>query len=207
MDVIAGRFVVNCMIEPLKAIEYLEKSSQKRITEVVNYQDGEKHTPLHAAVMSGNRKLIQLLLEAGANPNKVANEFRVTPLLLACHVTNSQFKLDLDLVSLFLRHGADPNIPDLQGSSCLYHSLIKRDYAVSKLLLLIGGRISKVFQRIVIDHLRTSAIRRPWYGYTPSTETIYHNHTNLLITLAREYHVHVSLRHISLAHIKIHNYK
>ena len=67
----------------------------------INAQDCYGMTPLHYAVRSGNYDAVQVLLEAGANPN-IENQDGSIPLDLG-------FKLPVnyDLIELLLKKGSD----------------------------------------------------------------------------------------------------
>ena len=56
-------------------------------------------TPLHAAVMGGNHKIVEALLKCGANPS-TKDDDDVTPLGLACRLT------DMNMAAILLTYGA-----------------------------------------------------------------------------------------------------
>lgn len=69
-----------------------------------NAWDGQHRvTPLHSAIRYNNKEAIQLLLEAGANPNAVSN---LGESALSWAVEQN----DYEMVKLFLRFGADKTI-------------------------------------------------------------------------------------------------
>jgi hypothetical protein len=49
------------------AIQEIKDSSKEQL----NDQDSDGHTPLHAAIIAGNVKFAVMLLEYGADPNKI----------------------------------------------------------------------------------------------------------------------------------------
>ena len=71
--------------------------------------DGWDATPLQHAILARQSGAVRLLLERGANPNRVAGANAPTPLLLAAGDTDPTF------VKLLLAHGADPAVEDKSG--------------------------------------------------------------------------------------------
>ena len=66
---------------------------------------GDGETALHRAATNGHIKVIELLLDAGANPNAIDAD-GATPLLSA------SYRDQVDVVSLLLSKGANPNIAE-----------------------------------------------------------------------------------------------
>jgi ankyrin repeat protein len=66
-------------------------------------------TPLQHAILARQPGAVRLLLERGADPNRVADPKAPTPLVLAAGDTDPTF------VNLLLAHGADPTIESESG--------------------------------------------------------------------------------------------
>jgi ankyrin repeat protein len=66
-------------------------------------------TPLQHAILARQPGAVRLLLERGADPNRVAGPNAPAPLLLAAGDTDPTF------VNLLLAHGADPTVEDDNG--------------------------------------------------------------------------------------------
>jgi ankyrin repeat protein len=66
-------------------------------------------TPLQHAILARQPGAVRLLLERGADPNRVASPNAPAPLLLAAGDTDPTF------VNLLLDHGADPAVEDQRG--------------------------------------------------------------------------------------------
>ena len=92
-----------------------------------------KLTPLHAAMFTENMEVIQLLLDAGANPNLLSDEDR-SPLRFAVE------REALDMAACFLRHGAVASIND-SGGFCGYTALgmAARSLQIPMLQLLLSA--------------------------------------------------------------------
>jgi len=71
--------------------------------------DGWDATPLQHAILARQPGAVRLLLERGADPNRVAGPNSPAPLLLAAGDTDPTF------VKLLLAHGADPAVEDKNG--------------------------------------------------------------------------------------------
>jgi ankyrin repeat protein len=79
---------------------------------------------LHWAVEVGNRKLVRLLLEHGANPN-VADEDGDTPLH---YLLSWRSKMDLATLEALLQYGADPNKVNADGETVLFSLSLDRKF-------------------------------------------------------------------------------
>jgi hypothetical protein len=92
----------------------------------VNVKGADDATPLHVAVRVGNRALVKLLLEKGANPNATTTRGN-TPLH---YVAGCTFDIGLDaakaIVTLLLAHGADAGIKDQWGRTPLADAVFNR---------------------------------------------------------------------------------
>ncbi|XP_032148033.1 ankyrin repeat and SOCS box protein 3 isoform X2 [Sapajus apella] len=88
---------------------------------------------LHLAASQGHWKIVQILLEAGADPNATTLE-ETTPLFLA--VENGQ----IDVLRLLLRHGANVNgSHSMCGWNSLHQASFQENTEIIKLLLKKGA--------------------------------------------------------------------
>ena len=97
----------------------------------------EDNTPLLIAVDKGHNDLVQLLLEAGANPNLPSTEFekdRWTPLTVAA------FRGDHDVAKLLIEAGGNVNMEARDGKIPLH---LAKGRKVVKLLLDEGSHLHK----------------------------------------------------------------
>lgn len=97
------------------------------INKVWNFGRGDIYTPLHWAIMLGNRAAISKLLSLGADPNIKAPATNNAPLHDA--IENG----DRGLVKLLLQHGAQSDLPDRFRRSPLKLAQAKNYAALIKL--------------------------------------------------------------------------
>ncbi|XP_041116948.1 putative ZDHHC-type palmitoyltransferase 6 [Polyodon spathula] len=74
-------------------------------------------TPLHYAAFQGNRGLVELLLQHGADPN-LPNDAGQTPFHFACRHG------DVHVIHRMLKYEADVNLTDHQWKTALHHAVI-----------------------------------------------------------------------------------
>ncbi|XP_022294909.2 ankyrin repeat and SOCS box protein 3-like [Crassostrea virginica] len=94
--------------------------------------------PLHVAALHGNSKIVNYLLQSGANPNAL-HVFGNTPLILACKANS------YDSVHKLLLHGAKVNTGNLYGvtplSKFLHNPPNLQDLRIFDLLLRAGASV------------------------------------------------------------------
>ena len=104
----------------------------------VNAKDPEGFTPLHFAFVykpSSLKKIIQLLLSSGADPNAATTISGYTPLHFACKLTD-----DGTLAGLLIQAGADVNRANKDDAGCTpLHFSMHPD--ISTVLLEAGARV------------------------------------------------------------------
>ena len=80
---------------------------------LVSAEDGQGHTPLHAAAAMGNTEIAQLLLEAGDDPNHVGPD-GLAPIHRA---VQGEGLGHTEVVELLLKHGVSVNQPAADGKA------------------------------------------------------------------------------------------
>jgi len=101
-------------------------------------------TPLQHAILARQPAAVRLLLERGADPNRVASPNAPTPLLLAAGDTNPTF------VKLLLAHEADPTIEDDSGVTPLARAVSAGSLHGPDRPMFGGCRVETV--RALIEH-------------------------------------------------------
>ena len=99
----------------------------------INSTDNFCKTPLHNAVVAGNYELVKLLLNKMAYVN-AQNCCNNTPLY------NAVLK-DVDICSILLNHGADPNIVNVHNENSLSRAVACGSTEIFTLFLQHGGDI------------------------------------------------------------------
>ncbi|CAG9768764.1 unnamed protein product [Ceutorhynchus assimilis] len=110
-----------CEKGQIKIVQYLIETCGADIEQHGIYsiqQDRSVHivTPLWCAAVSGDLKMMELLLKAGADVN-AASDSGSTPLRSACFMSH------IDVVKLLLVHGANINQTNFNGGTCLINSV------------------------------------------------------------------------------------
>lgn len=113
---------------PLKqAIEYQDEESvdlllknRANVNIKVNYYGS---TLLHIAAYGGDIKIIELLIKAKININARERKFGNTALITAFISNNS-----CEVIEFLLKHGADPNIKDIDGNTALIIAIKQCNY-------------------------------------------------------------------------------
>lgn len=94
----------------------------------------EAGTPLMIAASANNLKMLQFLLENGANPDIGVNGY--APLHLALRKGHTR------IVRALLENGADPNLPNQEGETPLDYAIARKDSRLIKLIRDKGGQSS-----------------------------------------------------------------
>ncbi|KAG7389746.1 M-phase phosphoprotein 8 [Phytophthora pseudosyringae] len=103
----------------------------------INQEDLKGNTALHLAAMSPSercQKMLQLLLENGADPNR-ANWFGYTPLHLFCSHQDGP----ASLVNAFIEHGVNIHAQSLDGSTALHLAVGRGSEDVAVALVSAGA--------------------------------------------------------------------
>ncbi|MGB5636609.1 MAG: ankyrin repeat domain-containing protein [Waterburya sp.] len=136
--------------------------------ELIDVQGALGNTAICSAVKQGNYELVRCLLQNKANPN-IANNLSNTPLIWAIKEPRINQKIihllleyhadincighmnktpltwavihnEIDLVELFLRNGADPNIPDKEIGTPILRATLDNHLKIVELLLRYGTK-------------------------------------------------------------------
>ncbi|KAG1693079.1 hypothetical protein DVH05_023860 [Phytophthora capsici] len=122
----------------------------------INREDLKGNTALHLAAMSPSercQKMLQLLLENGADPNR-ANWFGYTPLHLFCSHQNGP----ASLINAFIEHGINIHAQSLDGSTALHLAIGRGSEDVAVALVNAGAfvHLLDAAGRSVVDLLEST---------------------------------------------------
>ncbi|KAJ6637022.1 Ankyrin repeat domain-containing protein 16 [Pseudolycoriella hygida] len=105
----------------------------------IELKNNNRKTPLHEAAQFSQYKIVEYLIEKGADVNAIKNA-DWTPLMLACT------KIRDDVVSILLRHGADPLFRNKDGWNSFH--IASREGCVEILKLLVSQLANPTVERM-----------------------------------------------------------
>ncbi|KAK6460277.1 positive regulatory protein of phosphate pathway [Scheffersomyces coipomensis] len=126
-----------CKYGDYKIVEYLLSNNRLNDPNLINQQDVEGLLPLHVISRSGHYKLIKLLIQYGAEINKIDGLNKWTPIFYSA--SEGHVKTTQELVKL----GAKLNIVDEDGYIVLYYCVVEGHIDVLNELLNHYSTISK----------------------------------------------------------------
>lgn len=135
-DSAAGSLIISALTQPIdkEYINFLLKYGYS-----IDYEDGLKMTPLHHAVIEGDKGLVEFILGYGANPNKKSYVNHLsTPFHL---VFNKQTTPNsLEIAQILIDHGANINMAD-GGLAAIHMAATNGDVEALTFLLDRGAKI------------------------------------------------------------------
>lgn len=103
----------------------------------INTYIGGGFTPIALAAFFNQNKLVRSFLEAGANPNRSANNASKDNALHAAVA-----KENLEICTLLLANAADPDVPQMQNVRPLHSAVHRANLALVKLLVENGASVN-----------------------------------------------------------------
>lgn len=107
-----------------------------RYNKDINISYNVIRAPLHCAIDSANKKISQILIDHGANIN-IRDELYENTYLLH-YVLHG----NLEIVNFLIQMGADVNIKNIYGESCLMIAAVMKDVEIFRLLVKNGADIN-----------------------------------------------------------------
>ena len=126
-----------CKFGDYKILEYLlsNESSKNLMKMLVNQRDVEGLLPLHVVSRAGHYKLIELLIQYGAEVNKLDGFNKWTPIFYSA--SEGHVKTTQELI----KYGAKLNVVDGDGFNVLYYSVLEGHIEVINELLSYDKRL------------------------------------------------------------------
>lgn len=103
-------------------LTYAQRSGVKGVAALLSGDESDTITggmTLHEAVLNCDAEAVQALIQRGADLNEISDQYRRTPLMLACKYAS------LPLVELLVKGGADVNFRAGNGETAIYYLLTK----------------------------------------------------------------------------------
>jgi ankyrin repeat protein len=100
---------------------------------------------IHWACMSGNYKIIEFLLENGANPNDIDDEFDsplhalINGYYLEKHINQEEIN---NIVNLLVRYGANVNYQNRNGDTPLHFMIFTYSFSVINNIIEAGANVT-----------------------------------------------------------------
>ncbi len=126
-----------------------------------NFKRSGNITLLGLACALEKGEVVEILLNGGANPNKLFKQDSVSPLYAACQENSSQ------VVQMLLENGAKPNMANHDKSTPLLTACINRNEEAIKLLLKFGAN-----PNVVDEYGRSVLYVAAAFGYTELVDRI-----------------------------------
>ena len=92
-------------------------------------------TPLTHASKSGYKEIVELLLKAGADPNKL-DQLYITPLMNACANGHT------DIVEILIKNGASINLSNCNSETPLHYACSENYFDIIKILIENGADVN-----------------------------------------------------------------
>jgi hypothetical protein len=112
-----------------------QKEKESLLSSVFDYESFKGITLIHLAVLKNKKKLIDVLIENGANVNSANKDSAITPLHLA--VNNNYAKI----AKVLIDGGANLNAVDVYNTTPLYYAVIKGYVKTVQVLIAAGAEV------------------------------------------------------------------
>ncbi|QJD97217.1 hypothetical protein HH214_15740 [Mucilaginibacter robiniae] len=135
-------------------LTYAQRSGVKGIAALLSGDENDVATggmTLHEAVLNRDAEAVQALLQRGTDLNEVADQYRRTPLMLACEYASAP------LVELLAKGGADVNFRAGSGETAVYYLLTKAVFNLGRGMSQVNKDIVKMLQVLLANRLDTDA--------------------------------------------------
>jgi ankyrin repeat protein len=121
-------------------LTYAQRSGVKEIAALISGDESDTATggmTIHEAVLNRDPIAVEALIKAGVDLNEVSDQYRGTPLMLACEYPSAE------MVKLLAEGGADVNFRSGNGETAVY-------YLITKAISNFGRGMSKDIKDVVL---------------------------------------------------------
>jgi ankyrin repeat protein len=133
---------------------YAQRSGVKEVAALISGNESDVATggmTIHQAVLNRDATAVEALIKAGADLNEISDEYRRTPLMLACEYPSEP------LVQLLAEGGADVNFKTGNGETAVYYLLTKALYNLGRGMSQYNKDIVIMFKFLLKNGLDTNA--------------------------------------------------
>ena len=125
------QIAVEC--DMIEVVKFLIKNGEAR---KINMKYVDEFWPLEHAIENNSLKMVQILLDNGAETDKIVQPYNLTYL----HKAVNEGKLEL--VEIFIRHGLNVNAEGDDSWNPLYTAVLYSHFEIAKLLIASGAKIN-----------------------------------------------------------------
>ncbi|MFD1258342.1 ankyrin repeat domain-containing protein [Mucilaginibacter terrae] len=135
-------------------LTYAQRSGVKEIAALISGNESDVATggmTIHEAVLNRDPVAVEALIKAGVDLNEIADQYRRTPLMLACEYASEP------LVKLLAEGGADVNFKAGNGETAAYYLLTKAISNLGRGMSQINKDVVKMLQVLLTSGLNVNA--------------------------------------------------
>lgn len=135
-------------------LTYAQRSGVKEVAALISDDENDVATggmTIHEAVLNRDPTALEALIKRGVDLNEISDEYRRTPLMLACEYASAP------LVQLLAEGGVDVNFKEGNGETAVYYLLTKAIFNLGRGMSQINKDIIVMLQVLLANGLDTNA--------------------------------------------------
>jgi len=135
-------------------LTYAQRSGVKEVAALISGDENDLATggmTIHEAVLNRDATAVEALIKAGVELNEIADEWKRTPLMLACEYPSAP------LVQLLAAGGADVNYKTGNGETAVYYLLTKAMINLGRGMSQVNKDVVKMLQVLLANGLSPDA--------------------------------------------------
>ena len=129
-------------------LTYAQRSGVKEVAALISGDESDVATGgmnIHSAVLNRDPVAVEALIKSGVDLNEISDQYRRTPLMLACEYASEP------LIKLLCEGGADVNYRAGNGETAVYHLLTKAISNLGRGMSQVNKDVVKML-RILLDN-------------------------------------------------------